>query len=117
VPRKAESKRIISPDTPSAVFDCNIFLQALIAEAGPAAACIALVDASRVTLILSPETLAEAVDVLSRAHLRRKFRTLTEERVREFLHHTLAVSVIVAEVPRLVNLERDPMDSRHDFTV
>jgi len=40
----------MSPDIPKAVFDCNILLQALIAEEGPAAACIALVDAGRVTM-------------------------------------------------------------------
>jgi len=100
----------MTPDTPRAVFDCNIFLQALIAEEGPAAACIELVDAGRVTLILSPETLAEAVDVLNRPHLRRKFHTLTEQRVREFLDRAQAVAVMVADVPRLVNLERDPKD-------
>ena len=98
------------PDIPKAVFDCNIFLQALFAEDGPAAACIALVDARRVTLILSPETLAEAVDVLNRPQLRRKFRMLSEQRVREFLEHAQAVATMVAEVPQLVSFERDPKD-------
>jgi uncharacterized protein len=100
----------MTPDTCRAVFDCNIFLQALIAEEGPAAGCIALVDARRVTLVLSPETLAEAVDVLNRPHLRRRFHMLTDQRVSEFLQHAQAVAVMVADVPQMASRQRDPKD-------
>src|SRR5438128_1752999 len=101
------------PDTPGAVFDCNVFLQALIAEGGPAAACIGLVDARQVALLLSPETLAEAVDVLGRTQLRRKYHTLSDQRVREFLEHAQAVAVMVTDVPQLVILARDPKDEKY----
>jgi predicted nucleic acid-binding protein len=68
-----------------AVFDCVVYLQAVINESGPAFACFRLVDDSRVTVCVSAAVLAEARDVLSRPDLQAKFRRLTPERVEAFL--------------------------------
>ena len=58
------------------VFDCMLVLQAAARPAGPAAACIALVEAGQVELCLSAEVLAEFHDVLLRPRLRRRFNAI-----------------------------------------
>src|SRR5438876_5508823 len=100
----------MTAEIPRVVCDCNIFLQAVINEDGPAFACISLVDSGQITLLLSPEVLAEAKDVLHRPKLQRKFPNLTPARVQEFLEHLEGNAVIVAAVPRVFTLERDPKD-------
>lgn len=68
-------------EKPGAVFDCMVCLQAVVSQAGPAAAALNLLDAARITLFVSAATLAELRDVLTRSKLRQKRRTLTDERV------------------------------------
>ena len=60
----------MSEETPGVVFDCNLFLQAAISSLGPAFACMNLVHEGSIRLIISPEVLSEARDVLysSKAH-------------------------------------------------
>jgi len=96
--------------TTRAVFDCMLFLQAATSDAGPAFACFRLVDAGRVTLCVSPEVLAEVGDVLGRPALRRKFPSLTAERVAEFLESVRAGGMVLDDVPRAFPLARDPDD-------
>jgi predicted nucleic acid-binding protein len=51
-----------------AVFDCMVFLQAVLNENGPAFACFQLVDDDKVTLCVSDFVLAEAREVLTSLH-------------------------------------------------
>jgi putative PIN family toxin of toxin-antitoxin system len=97
-------------ETPRVVFDCNIFLQAVINEGGPAFACLGLVDSNEITLVLSSEVLAEAKDVLNRPKLQKKFPNLTPERAREFLEYIERKAVILSAVPEVFSLGRDPKD-------
>jgi hypothetical protein len=48
--------------TPSAIFDCMVFVQALANEKGPACACYELVRNGRLLLYVSPDVVAEAAD-------------------------------------------------------
>jgi predicted nucleic acid-binding protein len=66
-----------------AVFDCMVYLQAVVKESGPAFACLRAVEDGRVALCVSAEVLAEVRDVLSRPVLQTKFPRLTPERVME----------------------------------
>lgn len=59
--------------TPRVVFDCMVVLQGAGRPAGPAGACLRLVDQGRVTLCVSAEVLAEVRDVLTRPKVQRKF--------------------------------------------
>jgi|SRR5579884_1885476 len=93
-----------------AVFDCMVYLQAVLNESGPAFACFRLVDDGRVTLCASAETLAEVRDVLTRPALQRKFRQLTPERVEAFLRNVQAKAVVLDAVPPAVSHPRDPDD-------
>jgi hypothetical protein len=63
---------------PGAVFDCVVCLQAVVSQAGPAAAALSLLDAGAITLFVGAETLAELRDVLTRSKLRQKRRSTTE---------------------------------------
>ena len=100
----------MSAGTPRVVFDCNVFLQAVISSAGPAAACMDLMDEGTIILIVSPQVLAEARDVLTRPKLTRKFARLSAERVNQFLGNIEAIAEIVSDVPHVIDLPRDPKD-------
>ena len=54
---------------------------------GPAFACMNLVDQGSIRLIVSPEVLWEARDVLSRPKLTQKFATLAREQSGNFREH------------------------------
>ena len=100
----------MSEETPGVVFDCNLFLQAAISSLGPAFACMNLVDQASIKLIVSPEAISEARDVLSRPKLTQKFATLAPERVEQFLANIEAKAVLVSDVPRTITLPHDPQD-------
>jgi putative PIN family toxin of toxin-antitoxin system len=100
----------MSSATPRAVYDCNVFLQAVLNKDGPAFACLSLVEAGQITLVLSTEVLAEVKDVLNRPKLRNKLPNLTPERVNELLEYIEGRSLIVPTVPRVFTLDRDPKD-------
>jgi predicted nucleic acid-binding protein len=68
-----------------AVFDCNIFLQAVTREKSVAAECFRLVERGLVRLYMSKEILSELEDVLNRPEIRSHFQTLTDELVEAFL--------------------------------
>lgn len=97
-------------ERPRVVFDCNLFPQAVLSSGGPAAACMDLVDKGKITLVVSPDVLAEARDVLTRPKLTRKFAALTPERVERFLAHIEARAEMVNDVPHTIELPRDPKD-------
>ena len=65
---------------PKVVFDCNVYLQALIKETGPAAACLALFENRAIELFVSEALLSELRDVLTRPKLQQRYSRLTEER-------------------------------------
>jgi putative PIN family toxin of toxin-antitoxin system len=93
-----------------AVFDCMVFLQAVTNERGPAFACVRLVEAERLWLVVSPAILAEVRDVLSRPKVRAKFPHLTDERVEGFLRWLEDKGITLAEVPHAFEYPRDPDD-------
>src|SRR5262249_51351817 len=99
--------------TPTAVFDCMVFVQALANAKGPACACDELVRSGRLLLSVSPEVISEVGDVLSRPKVRRKLPALTDETVEVFLRDVLGRATMLAEAPEAFRLERDPKDERY----
>jgi len=96
---------------PRVVYDCMVFLQGIVgSEDGPAAACLRLVEERQVQLLLSPSTLAELTDVLSRPKLRLKFPAITDEIESAFLHHLVSIAETLPDPARVFALPRDPGD-------
>ncbi len=93
-----------------AVFDCNVYLQAVAREESVAAECLRLVEQGFVKLYLSEETLAEIEDVLNRPEIRKHFQTLTDEIIEAFLVRLRKSSQLIRRVPKSFNLPRDPDD-------
>lgn len=95
---------------PRVVFDCVVCLQGATRETGPAGACFRLLREGHVTAYLSPATLAEVSEVLHRPKSRKRFKTLTAERVDEFLRELQNAAVLLESVPQAFTYPRDPVD-------
>ena len=99
-----------APRDDTAVFDCVIFVQAVLSPRGPAARCLEAVENGRVRLLISEEILAEVRQVLVRPAVQRKRRHLTPAFVNAYLERVGRLTSFVDPVPRHVSLERDPKD-------
>jgi putative PIN family toxin of toxin-antitoxin system len=98
------------PARPAVAFDCMTYLQATVRPTGPAAACLRLVEATRVRLLTSQTILDEVRDVLGRPRVRKKNPRLTDELVEAFLAHIVMLAPPVAAVPAAFTYLRDPKD-------
>jgi putative PIN family toxin of toxin-antitoxin system len=105
----------MSKDDPRSrvVFDCMIYLQALISESGPAAALLRLVDRHAVSLFVSNEILAEVREVLSRPKIRERNSQLTDERVNAFITRIAEKATVVDDIARPFSYARDPKDEKY----
>lgn len=98
---------------PRAVFDCNIYFQALLNNNGPAGRCVDAVMRGKLLLFCTRRILDEFKDVASRPTLRAKFAALTDERVDIVLLNIERLAVFVDQVPEVFTLERDPDDAHY----
>jgi putative PIN family toxin of toxin-antitoxin system len=96
-----------------AVFDCMIYFQAAARKEGPSAACLQLVRDGQLELYISSPIVSEVKDVLARPKLRQKFSDLTPENVAVFLQDVENKTILLAEVPPVFHLERDPKDDKY----
>lgn len=94
----------------AAVFDCSVYVQAVLSRKGPAFACLQLAEAEHVTLYFSPEIIAEIRRTLDKPFLRTKFPKITDERVSQFLELLEKIAVIAQDPPPVFSLRRDPKD-------
>jgi putative PIN family toxin of toxin-antitoxin system len=94
----------------SAVFDCNIFLQALLNPHGIAAKCFDSVKNRNVRLYVSKETLAEVNDVLFRPNILAKFPDISFEKVEAFIESVTEIAYLEKQIPKVFNFQRDPKD-------
>jgi putative PIN family toxin of toxin-antitoxin system len=93
-----------------AVFDCVILLQATGRPSGPAGACLQAVRYGRLELFLTPDILAEVLDLLTRPKKRRKFAALTPDAGNVFLADLAGHATMLAAVSKVFPLPRDPKD-------
>jgi putative PIN family toxin of toxin-antitoxin system len=89
-----------------AVFDCNVFLQAVSNEKSPAAACFRLVQQKIVQLFVSEETLAELEEVLNRSYIKKQF-DLSERAIIEFNGNLRILAKVSHKIPQVFSLPRD----------
>lgn len=95
---------------PRAVFDCMMFLQAVVSPGGPALAAFERCEAGVCELLVSHDVLREVEDVLTRPELSRKFRRLTPGRASAFLSRVRGMAVLIEDVPLVFRYPRDPKD-------
>ncbi|HEX4123904.1 MAG TPA: putative toxin-antitoxin system toxin component, PIN family [Tepidisphaeraceae bacterium] len=95
---------------PKAVYDCNIFVQALINLAGPAGRCLQLAREGRVSLIASPYVLAEVREI--HAKIPAKYG-VTAEQTDELARAIVSFATLVADVPAIYLHPHDPDDSHY----
>jgi putative PIN family toxin of toxin-antitoxin system len=94
----------------SAVFDCMVFIQGAARPGSPARRCLDLVDNQNVTLFVSPTTLAEVNDVLTRPQVLRRLPTLDSDAARDLIRAIHARAKTVVAVPSVFQYPRDPKD-------
>lgn len=92
------------------VFDCNMFVQALLSPYGAAASCLEVAKRGDITLFVSPPVLAEIREVLQRPAIAKRLPSLTPEKVDAFLEDAIANSTLLRNVPEKFHYERDPED-------
>lgn len=94
------------------IFDCMIFLQAILNEKSIAYKLFEYLEKNSFTLFVSRDILAEIMDVLSRPKLREKYSQVTDESTDKFLKQVLAKAVIIKTVPQNFYYSRDPKDEK-----
>jgi uncharacterized protein len=94
----------------SAVFDCNVFLQAASRGESVAAKCLRLVEDGKIRLYVCEEILTEIEDVLNRPEIRNHFQTLSDEIVAAFLLRLRKTAHFISDVPKKFDYPRDPDD-------
>lgn len=92
-----------------AVFDCNILIQAAANSRNAASACFRLVEDNAISLYVSPATLQELEDVLSRDYVKNRFE-FTEEVIKEFVDRVKNIAVVLENFPQVFSLPRDVDD-------
>ncbi len=109
--RSGKAKRKSKPARgPKVVFDCNIYLQALIKETGPAAACLDLFENGAIQLYVSEALLIELRDVLTRPKLQQRYSRLTEARADLLIASLRERAKLLKTVPLVFHYSRDPKD-------
>jgi putative PIN family toxin of toxin-antitoxin system len=93
------------------VFDCNVFVPALINRAGPAGKCVVHALNGDVALFLSDETLAEIRKAPGKATPARL--GVTVERTETLIDNLLKVASVIPNVPAVFVYDRDPDDAHY----
>lgn len=94
------------------VFDCNVFLQALISAQGPAGRCFEAAQTGRVALFYSQDILAELADVALRPKIVQRF-SITAEAVELFSELIEGAGTLIETVPLVFHYPRDPKDAHY----
>ena len=92
------------------VFDCNIFLQALLNPNGVAVKCVEAVRNGNAKLFVSKATLEEIRDVILRPNILSRLPDADEFQIESFIEHIINISTFVESVPHKFDFERDPKD-------
>lgn len=92
------------------VYDCMVFLRALIKESGPSVECFELFESGRIDLFIGDALLNEVSDVLTRPMLQKKYPLLTNGRATQLIETLTDKATLIEQVPNLFSYSRDPKD-------
>lgn len=95
---------------PKVVFDCVIFAQAVINDAGPSGACLELARTKAIQLFWSEYVLAEIRELPGKLPLR---LLVTSDRVEAFIADVAAFAETIAPVPSVYENPFDADDSHY----
>jgi putative PIN family toxin of toxin-antitoxin system len=98
---------------PIVVLDSMVIVQALARSTGPAAACLAMIEADAVELLVSNAVLDEWRDVLSRPALLRRFPGITVERVNQTIESISQFGRRLDPPIAPILVDRDPKDQKY----
>jgi uncharacterized protein len=93
-----------------AVLDSTVLVSAFLTPGGAADALVDQAKAGRITGAVAEEILAETAGVLLTAERLRQRYPYTDADVRDYLHSIRQAALIVADLPPLSGLVRDPND-------
>jgi putative PIN family toxin of toxin-antitoxin system len=92
------------------VFDCNVFLQALLNPNGVASKCLEAVRSGKAKLFVSKDTLEEIRDVILRPNILSRLPDADKLQVESSIEYIAIISSFVDSVPHKFDFERDPKD-------
>src|SRR5437868_5509941 len=95
---------------PRVVYNCNIYVQALINLNGPASRCVETARDGKALLFLSPFVLAEIREIHEK--LPAKYG-VTAEQSDELARYVASFATIISDVPELYSHPFDPDDSHY----
>lgn len=95
------------------IFDCMIFLQAVLSRKSVAYKLFEHLETNSFTLFISQEILDEIIDVLSRPKIRAKYSQITDELVETFLQRIVKKAVLIKSVSSTFQYSRDPKDEKY----
>ncbi len=98
------------PGRTRTVFDCNVCVQALAFETGPAAQALRLIEGGHCELFNSVATLRELRQVLGYEEILAISPRLTPHRIAAFLERLAYRSTLVRRVRHIFDFPRDPRD-------
>ena len=98
-------------DTVRVIFDCSLFVQAFLNSASAANRCLELVRRGQAQLFVSPATLTELKEVLSRPRILNLLPHIAPEQTDNFLGDVVAHATNLPAVTEKFRFERDPKDA------
>jgi putative PIN family toxin of toxin-antitoxin system len=96
--------------SPKVIFDCNIFVKALINLHGPAGRCLGKARDGQILLIASPYVLAEVREIQLKTPAK---YGITAEQTDELARAIASFATIVTDVPEVYHHPYDPDDSHY----
>ena len=90
----------MTAERPRVVFDCVVYVQALISGRGPSAACIEEIKRGAAALLISPQIMAEVREVPLRPALSGRYKHLTREFIETFVKDVERYAASIASPPR-----------------
>jgi len=93
------------------IFDCSLFVQAFLNSASAANRCLELVRRGQAQLFVSPATLTELKEVLSRPRILNLLPHIAPEQTDNFLGDVVVHATNLPAVTEKFRFERDPKDA------